>query len=159
MVVVFNSSPWIFLSKLGLIEKAIELFSKIYIPDGVNNEIIERRDEAFMTMEKLQKLKQIEIVKAANFRLVKALSQRLGKGEAEAIAIALEKEIDAVILDDHIARLEAKRLGLQAKGTLGIIKKLIVLGKYSSDLEELYEQLMSKGFRIKEGLFWEIFRE
>lgn len=34
MVVVFNSSPWVFLSKLELIETAIDLFSKVFIPSS-----------------------------------------------------------------------------------------------------------------------------
>ena len=32
MVVVFDSSPWIFLSKLELIEQAIGLFDKVFLP-------------------------------------------------------------------------------------------------------------------------------
>lgn len=159
MIVVFNSSPWIFLSNLGIVEKSVNLFNKKYIPKAVYNEVSVRRDDAFIAMEKFIGTAQVEIVKVVNHRLVGALNKRLGRGEAEAIAVALEKEIDFVILDDHVARLEAKRLGLQVKGTLGIIKRLISLGKYSINLEELYEQLTMKGFRIKESLFWEIFRE
>ncbi|RKY57518.1 MAG: DUF3368 domain-containing protein, partial [Candidatus Latescibacterota bacterium] len=47
MVVVFDSSPWIFLSKLGLIEQAIGLFDKVFLPSSVEDEIFVRRDEAF----------------------------------------------------------------------------------------------------------------
>jgi hypothetical protein len=38
MVVVFNSSPWIFLAKLDVLEEALCLFSQVYIPDSVNRE-------------------------------------------------------------------------------------------------------------------------
>ena len=41
-----------------------------------------------------------------------ALGRRLGKGEAETIALAIEAGADLVILDDHAARVEATRLGL-----------------------------------------------
>ena len=86
-----------------------------------------------------------------------ALGRRLGKGEAEGIAIGLENEVDFLILDDFTARSEAKRLGLQVKGTLSIIRRLMILGKVSVDVELLYKNLISMGFRIKESLFWKIF--
>jgi predicted nucleic acid-binding protein len=56
--------------------------------------------------------------------LVNSLNQRLGRGESEAIPLALELNADYIILDDFAARREASRLGLQVKGTLAIIKKL-----------------------------------
>jgi predicted nucleic acid-binding protein len=62
-----------------------------------------------------------------------------------------------VILDDHAARSEAKRLGLQVRGTLGILKKLMELEKYSIDLTNLYEKLLQMDFRVKESVFWHIF--
>jgi predicted nucleic acid-binding protein len=102
MVVVFNSSPWIFLSKLDMLEKTIELFNNVYIPTTVYDEILKRRDEASNDLHKLQHLKKIEIIKAQNFKLVNALGRRLGKGEAEGIAIGLENEVDFLILDDFI---------------------------------------------------------
>jgi predicted nucleic acid-binding protein len=45
----------------------------------------------------------------------------LHKGEKETIHCALEKEADLVLLDDMLARSEAKNAGLTVKGTLGVI--------------------------------------
>jgi len=39
MLVVFDTSPWIFLSKLGLIEQTVGLFNKVFIPSSVGEEI------------------------------------------------------------------------------------------------------------------------
>jgi hypothetical protein len=39
---VFNSSPVIFLSKLGLIDEALSLFETVYVPAGVIEEISAR---------------------------------------------------------------------------------------------------------------------
>jgi len=159
MVVVFDSSPWIFLSKLGLIEQAIGLFDKVFLPSSVEDEIFVRRDEAFDALKKLQTTQRIEVVSAKSSRLVNALERRLGRGESEAIVIALEKDADVVVLDDHTARSEAMRLGLQVKGTLGIIRRLKELGEFEGDLRELYGRLREIGFRVKEKLFWQIFSE
>lgn len=61
------------------------------------------------------------------FRMVDALCRKLGRGESEAIVVAIEHSSDFVILDDHVARTEARRIGLNVKGTLGIIKRLMEL--------------------------------
>jgi len=64
----------------------------------------------------------------------------LGKGESEAIALAIELNPDYVLLDDSTARREAKRLGLNIKGTLAVIKKLSKDGKISIEsLDKLYQ--------------------
>jgi len=157
MLVVFDTSPWIFLSKLGLIEQTVGLFNKVFIPSSVGEEISVRRDEAFNALERLRATGHVEVTQARNSRFVKALRRRLGKGEAEAIVIALEKDAEVVILDDHTARSEAMRLGLQVKGTLGIIRRLMELGEFKGDLRELYRCLGEIGFRVKENLFWQIF--
>jgi len=159
MVVVFDSSAWIFLSKLGIIEPGISLFSKAIVPCFVKEEIAGRNDEASSALEKLQASSSVEIIGAKNSRFVNALRRRLGKGESEAIVVALDIDADFVILDDHAARSIAIQLGLSVKGTLGIIRKLMELGKFRSDLKDLYENLRNMGFWIKENLFWEIFGE
>jgi predicted nucleic acid-binding protein len=62
-------------------------------------------------------------------------------------------------MDDHAARVEAMRLGLAVKGTLGIVRRLMENGVFESDLEELFINLKAMGFRIKAELFWKIFSE
>jgi predicted nucleic acid-binding protein len=157
MVIVFDSSPWIFLSKLGLIERAIGLFSEVFLSSSVGKEVLSRRDEASAELERLQLKGKVKVVSAKSSRLVRALGRRLGKGEAEAIALALEKDVDFVILDDHVARTEAMHLGLEVKGTLAIIRRLMEQGKLEMDLSELYRHLKEMGFWVKENIFWEIF--
>ena len=158
MTAVFNSSPWIFVSKLGLLKQALELFDRVLLPSSVKEEISARKDEAYEALQEVQGVKQVEIVTTSNVRFVAGLRKRLGKGEAEAIVISLEKNADLVVLDDHTARLEARRLGLQVKGTLGIIRRMMELGIADIEVNELYERLQKMGFRIKKDLFWEIFK-
>lgn len=51
------------------------------------------------------------------------LEFQIDKGEASAIALALEIGADLVILDDYKARIVAEKMGLQITGTLGAIIK------------------------------------
>jgi predicted nucleic acid-binding protein len=159
MVVVFNSSPWIFLSKLGIIEPALSLFKQVFIPSSVIEEILSKRNKAARALGQLQKEMHITVLEAKNFRLLNALGNRLGRGEAEAITVAIEREADIVALDDHVARSEAMRLGLQVKGTLGIIRRLMELNMFEGDIRELSENLKRMNFRVRDKVFWEIFRD
>ncbi len=157
MKAVFNSSPIIFLTKLDLIEAALDLFDRIEIPSLVYSEIRRKPDASADAVEDLVKGGRVKVFKASNERFVNALGRRLGKGEAEAIALSIENGADLVILDDHAARVEAMRLGLSVKGTLGIVRRLMGNGVFDGDLEELFTKLKAMGFRIRAELFREIF--
>ena len=156
---VFNSSPWIFLTKIVVIDTALNLFHPVYVPSSVSKEILGKKDESATLLEELQTKKRIVVLEAGNRRLVTALGNRLGRGEAEAIAIAIEKEANIICLDDHAARVEAMRLALEVKGTLGIIRRLMELDSFQCNLEELFETLKRANFRVKDNIFWEIFQD
>jgi predicted nucleic acid-binding protein len=156
---VFNSSPIIFLIKLGVIEAALDLFDHIDIPSLVYSEIQQKPDASAEAVEDLIRRNRVSVLKAKNERFVNALNRRLGKGEAEAIALSIETGTDLVILDDHAARAEAMRLGLSVKGTLGIIRRLMEIGVFVPDREKLFVNLKAMEFRIKAKLFWAIFSE
>ena len=77
----------------------------------------------------------------------------------EAISIAIELDSDVVVLDDCIARSEGVRLGLEIKGTLGFRRKLIELERFQCNIGELFDNLKSMNFRLKDNIFWEIFKD
>lgn len=158
MIAVINSSPWIFLSGLVILEDAVDLFDELIVPQSVYEEILQKQDLATDLLVSFHNTKLYTICRAENLRLLNALNRRLGKGESEAIAIALEKQTDMVLLDDHAARAEALRLGLDVKGTLGVIRKLMDLKKYECDTEELYGKLQRLNFRVSREIFDSIFK-
>lgn len=87
------------------------------------------------------------------------LSTRLGKGESEAVTLAVEIDADYIILDDHTARNEAKRIGLNVKGTLGIIYRFCKEKKIKiDDIEDFYKKLKEMNFRIRKDVFDGVFR-
>jgi predicted nucleic acid-binding protein len=90
--------------------------------------------------------------------LVASINQRLGIGESEAIALAVEINADYVLLDDFAARKEAKRLGLNVKGTLAVIQRLRQDRKIKSvQLEDLYIKITEINFRVSRSIFDQIF--
>ncbi len=67
---------------------------------------------------------------------------------------------DLVILDDHVARKAAINLGLNVKGTLGIIRSLLLNKQIEiEDFECFYGKLDAIGFRIRRNIFDKIFVE
>lgn len=82
MTAVFDSSAWVFLIKLGVIEQGISLFQRVIVPAFVKEEIAGRNDEAFFALEQLISCNRVEIMGAKSPRFVNALRRRLGKGES-----------------------------------------------------------------------------
>ena len=157
MKAVFNSSPLIFLSKLNILNDAFSLFSEIAVPAFVYKEISNKEDFAFSTLRSFINSEELPLIEPRNTRMVEALGHKLGRGESEAIVIAIESISDFVILDDHVARQEALRNGLEVKGTLGIIKRLMDLSIVQFDLNHLYQDLISMNFRVTHRIFNKIF--
>lgn len=157
MRAVFNSSPLIFLSKINYLEKTFTLFDEIFIPQKVIEEILTRDDEVNTQINKFIVSNSAKIKSTSLINLYLGLNKNLGKGESEAIALAVELNSDFVILDDNTARKQAQSLGLKVKGTLGIIRKLaedrsIII----QDKNELYEKLCRIGFWINKDIFDDI---
>lgn len=158
MIAVMNISPWIFLSGLGIIRESASLFDELIIPSSVCEEVSQKQDTAAEMLTKLRKEEVCVVCQAQNIRLRDSFNRRLGKGESEAIAIAIEKQADMVLLDDHAARSEALRLGLDVKGTLGIIRRLMALNMYPSDTESLRLLLRKMNFRVSDSVFHAVFK-
>lgn len=88
--------------------------------------------------------------------LIKTLDILLDAGEAEAIALAYEKQW-RVVLDDLRARGVARRLDLKVIGTLGLLIRAKREGLVPS-LKPLLEELDSVGFYLGEELKVEALR-
>lgn len=159
MRIVFNTSPLIFLSKLRYLEKALVLFDEIFVPEAVVEEIAVRDDELNTKINQLIVSSDLKIKQTSLKNLKNALSNKLGKGESEAIALAVELNVDFAILDDSSARKQALSLGLNVKGTLGIIKKLTESKSIMiQDSKLLYKKLHDIGFWVDENIFNDIFK-
>lgn len=94
---------------MGLLEKC---FSKIFVPEAVLDELTN-----YTAPEFINKSKITDHGKA----FVTGSLGALHRGELEAIVLARELKADFVLLDDHLARKKAKRMGLKVIGTLGVL--------------------------------------
>jgi uncharacterized protein len=143
---VSNSSPLIHLSRLGKLGYARSTFASLMIPPAVRKETIEvGKSEGYsdaLTLERLESDGWLKTIKLSNSSdsLADELAQAVGRGEAEAIALAVEKK-ERLFMDDLKGRRTAEFYKVETTTTLGIMFELLVSGTlkrndYTHDVKE-----------------------
>ena len=135
MIVISDSSALISLLGVEKLDILGKLFETVMIPEAVYNEVFNKK----VSNLDLKKTKFLQIEKVTDRKMVKLLKMQLGYGESEVIALALEKGIDRVIIDDKQARKVADKLGLKVIGTLGIL----ILAKEKQVIKEVRPLVLS----------------
>jgi uncharacterized protein len=151
--VVSNSTPLIYLAKIGRLDLLKELFSEVLIPKEVYKEVVERG--------KSLRIKDAYIVEAAVtqgwIKVVAAdpvkMPIELDKGEEEALSLAIKLKA-TVLIDEVSARSAARLLNLTPRGTIFVL--LLALKEEKIVLEEFMQslnELIDVGFRLKEEVY------
>jgi uncharacterized protein len=152
LILVSDASPIISLSaiaRLGLIE---QIYGQVLIPEAVSQEIlsggpgqpgiVELRGATWLIARRVQD--QI---------LSRALEGELDRGEAAAIALAIETKADLLLIDERRGRQVAMRLGLKVLGTLGLLIEAKRRGLLPAIAPVLGELLRKAGFRVSPQLY------
>jgi len=141
-VFVANASPLIAFERLDCLDLMPQLVSCLHIPPAVRDEVLGSRTlPAWITEHALTQPVARRI-----------LAARLGIGESEAIALALELSPCYLLLDDLAARRLAQSLNLSLLGTVG----LLILARRRGLLPALrpsLDALLAVNFRISEPLY------
>ncbi len=160
MPVVSNTSPILNLAIIGRLSLLHEQFGEIWIPPGVLDELrIEENIPGSGAMRKAIEAGWLQTKGVEDQALVRVLRRELDRGEAEAIALAVQVEAEWTLLDEREGRRVAKSLGLKVIGILGILLRARREGKLPS-LRGVMEELQQEaGFRIGKDLFAQLLRE
>lgn len=119
------------LAAIGHLSLLEQLYGRVLIPEAVFTEIaVVGAGQPGST--EVQTLAWIETVVVADRRLVAALERTLDVGEAEAIACAIERSADLLLVDERAARSEAANRGLRRIGLLGVLRDAKGAGLISS---------------------------
>ncbi|SHJ96948.1 Predicted nucleic acid-binding protein, contains PIN domain [Tangfeifania diversioriginum] len=145
-IIVSDTSCLILLDKLGRIGLLKSLYGKITVTKTVADEF----------GKVLPDFVEIENPKNKNYQ--KILQSFLDPGEASAMALALEKEECLLIIDEFKGRREARQLGLNYTGTLGIFIVAKEKGLINS-VTEIIKEIGKTDFRIGEKLINEVKRK
>jgi len=156
--VVADSSCLIGLAQIELFGLLEELFSEVYIPPGVYDEVVVKGRGEAGSHETESAVKDGWIsMKAVNDEMATdALATTLGKGESQVIILCKELGFDYALVDEKAARYIAERMSVSTMGLLGIIDLAIEMG-FAMDKKSLINQLRGVGFRISDKLYKRMF--
>lgn len=117
--VISNTSPLLYLYRIGAIGWLPKLFDEIWTPDAVKGELLAGRSKGY------------DVPNPADFTWLRVINPKsmpsewlaldLGAGEIAAMTLALENPEHIVLLDDMLARRTAQAAGLQVWGTLKVL--------------------------------------
>lgn len=116
---ISNTSPLLYLHRIGALEWLAELFQDVWTPNAVLLELQEGRRKGH-DVPALNNHGWLKIVEPRSMPS-EWLALDLGKGELAAMALALENPSRVVLLDDGLARRTAHAAGLKVRGTLGLL--------------------------------------
>lgn len=116
---ITNTSPLLYLYRIGAISWLPQLFDEIWTPEAVKQELLAGRNKGY-DVPNLADYSWLMIVDPQSMPS-EWLSLDLGAGEIAAMALALENSSRIVLLDDMLARRTAQAAGLQVWGTLKIL--------------------------------------
>lgn len=147
--IVSDTTTLIILGKLKYYHLLSNLFSKIYIPNAVMNELSKKSDGI---SEQIEKLDLFEIKSISGKQLFHFLDEVLDKGESEAIVLANELNM-ILLIDEKKGRSIAKNMGLDIIGLLGILILNVKKNHISKEESKLIlDNIKALEFRVSKKL-------
>ena len=161
MQVVNNSTPLIFLAKIGRLNLLEKLFGAVIIPNKVFTEVVvDGKKRNYSDAYLVEKFIQKGVIIKQDIENVKMGEMPIGKGELEAIELASKIGIRDILIDEAKGRRIAKLYDLKPKGTLWVLTKAFEDDLISKEeLKISIQELIKNGFRIREDILVDIFKE
>ncbi len=147
--IVADSSPLIGLARIGQLGLLPQLARRIVAPRAVWAEVTGARADAPGASEVAAQT-WIEVLEA-DAQTVAPLRILVGRGEAEAIALAQRERSAVLLLDDLRARKLADRLGLRRMGTVALLGRAKRAGLIPK-LKPALDALVASGIFIRQEL-------
>lgn len=124
-MIISNSTPLINFSAIHRLDILEHLFGKIYIPQAVKQELLEKGKDYPSAVELrnqyFQQTTWIEALEVRNITVCKILKMAVDHGEAEAIALALEHNPQWLIIDETEGRNLANSCRIPIIGSIGCL--------------------------------------
>ncbi|TXT54078.1 MAG: hypothetical protein BAJATHORv1_90027 [Candidatus Thorarchaeota archaeon] len=163
MIGVVNSSPLIYLGKLGLVNLLNELFDGVFTTRSVMNEVLDDTSPEFaiLTDAFASWLNLSDVIISP--LSTKLCEMGLHQGEVDVITLAFDmrEKGPVVIIDDLAARDIGRTLGLYITGTIGIILRAVknnMLSKTDAVVKLNY-LVQETPFRISTKLYLQILEQ
>src|SRR3989304_5959339 len=144
---ISNTSHLLYLHRIGVIDWLPGLFSEVWIPTAVFDELKEGQRKGY------------DVPDPSNYSWLQVVDPRatpsewlsldLGVGELSAMALALENPTRIILLDDMLARRTAQAAGLTVWGTLKVLLEAKMRG-LTDGIEPLVNRLSETGMWISD---------
>jgi predicted nucleic acid-binding protein len=156
IVVVSDTSPIRALAHLDLLGLLPGLFDRVFVPPAVALELRSPRRD--LPPVEIEALDFAEVREPVDQQRVAGLGRTLDPGESEALALALELGVEAILIDEAAGRATARQLGLSPIGVLGLLVRGKQRGLVAS-IRPLLDRLQGDlGFFMSETLRIEVLR-
>jgi predicted nucleic acid-binding protein len=154
LIVVSNSTILIGLARINKLDLLKKLFSKVYIPDAVFNELtqVEKADAS-----EIKKASYLIQKTPKDTKEVSLLLGNLDRSEAEVLALSKELNADLVLIDEEKARKVVVLAGFEVMGLMGVLLTGKRKGLLKS-IKPLIEELKKKKFRVAEEIIADILK-
>lgn len=129
--VISNATPLIAFARIGQLSLMQRMVGQLVIPEAVAEEItnytrnaagkISLLEESWIQVESLQSDEQMSL-----------LLSTLDRGEAEVIALALERKASLVLIDELTGRKVAESLQLKVTGSVGLLIRAKQIGEIAA---------------------------
>ena len=144
--IIADTSCFIVLTNIG----EIDLLQKVYGNITTTIEVVTEYGDILPDW--------VEIKKASDSYRQQLLEMQVDKGEASALALALEIPGSTIILDDYRARKVAQKLRLNYTGTIGVIIKA-KNKEIIPSIKPLLAKIKQTDFRLTEELEQQALKE
>ncbi len=149
MIIVADSSPILSLSIIGKLDLLNKIFDNFIIPQAVYSELIVPNKPH---SDILRSCLKNNVKTIANKVAVDILNIEIGLGESEAIILAIENNINTILVDDYKARIVAEYKQLDVIGTIGLLLKAKRCG-FIDRVKPLLDKLIENNIRISNELY------
>ena len=135
---VFNSTPLIYLAKVGLSKILEDLKAEKVTSPEVKREVVDEGKRKgvpdAIVLEKLFSSKVFRVIEPKDKEFLSRLLKTKGLHVTDAEVLALAKELDGVaVVDDEVARKTAKVYGIAYAGTPYVLVKAVSEGIIARD--------------------------
>jgi predicted nucleic acid-binding protein len=157
LAVVCDSSPLVYLSKLGQFGLLRHIYEAVLVPPAVWQEVAVGGEGLLESWNLKAAVSEgwIQVTAPKHLDpLTGSFPKSMGRGEMEAIALARERRA-VLVTDDAWGRATGNSLGLEVTGTIGVLIRGKKHGQIAS-VRPLIEQLRSEtNFRISNEVYLE----
>jgi len=153
MIVVCDTSPVNYLVLIDEIDLLPQLFMTVVLPAAVLAELQHPRTPPRVASWARELPPWVRVISPAG----PVGDVGLGRGEAEAIAVATQIAADIVLIDERKATVVARQRGLLVTGTLGVLA--LAAESKLVELEASIGRLLDTNFRASPALIDDILRQ